>query len=269
MDRIAEQTISIVRAAGEMVCSQFKQTKKILHKGQANYVTQIDFAVQDFLVEKLQEIVPESSFITEENAKDIHKLAAQTWIIDPVDGTTNLIHNYPHIAISTAFYQDGTPILGVVYNPLTREMFHAVAGKGAYLNGEPINVSPNKKLVNCIVGFGLPYNRLKAHIMFEAVESLFYQCQDLRRTGSAALDLAYVACGRIDGYFELSLAPWDYAAGYLLVKEAGGKITGWDNKRVQVPQSADLVASNKAIHHSLIEILRKSDSLRPLTTAVK
>jgi myo-inositol-1(or 4)-monophosphatase len=251
------QIISVVQEAGKIITEDFMNRKDIGQKGFGNYVTNVDYKVQEFLFDKLQAVIPASTFISEETSNKKFELGDATWIIDPIDGTTNFIHCYPHLAISVALYLEGQPFFGTTYNPITKELFHAQLGKGAFLNNHQIRVSPNKELDKCIVGFGLPYDRSKAQMVFKVCEHIFQQCQEVRRTGSAALDLAYVACGRLDGYFEMNLAPWDFGAGVLILKEAGGCITNWNNKTISATEYSNIVATNRYIHEAVINSIEQ------------
>lgn len=219
---LLDPVIQSVRSAGEMILQRpsFTVTEK---EGHANFVTNIDCAVEAFLIHELTSLLPSSGVIGEE--KDNLILSSDpTWIIDPVDGTTNMIHDLRSSAISVALAVDCIPILGVVYQPYTDELFSAVSGKGATLNGQPIHVS-NTTFDHALVAFGTcPYHPDLAAKSMNSALSFMHSCADLRRSGSAAIDLANLACGRTDVYFEWTLKPWDFAAGMLLVTEAGGQI---------------------------------------------
>ena len=190
-------------------------------EGHANFVTNIDREVEDYLQSALLKLVPGSRMIGEEKENDSLS-DLPTWIVDPVDGTTNLIHGYRMSAVSIALCEGEEPVLGLVWQPWSKEMFLAEKGKGATLNGSPIHVSAHP-FDRALIAFGTsPYNPDLAEKSMSAALEFLLKCADIRRSGSAALDLAYLACGRHDAFFELSLKPWDYAAGSLLVREAGG-----------------------------------------------
>lgn len=192
-------------------------------EGHANYVTNIDCLVQEFLEKALTELLPGSQFIGEE--KENQALTdAPTWIVDPLDGTANLIHDYRTSAVSIALCEKKEPVIGLVWQPYTQELFYAEKGKGAFLNGSPIHVS-HTPFQEALVGFGTApyYEELEKKSMLMAGDFL-HSCADIRRSGSAAIDLSNLACGRTDIFFELRLKPWDYAAGSLIVQEAGGEI---------------------------------------------
>lgn len=245
----------LVLQAGEIVAERFETKKQVKEKSFGNFVTQVDFEVQYFIRNGLSKILPESSFIGEENYNRLLRLNKYIWILDPIDGTTNLVHGYPHMAISLALYEKYTGLFGIVYNPINKEMFTGIANGGAFINNKAIETSKFKTLDECIIGYGLPYKRSKANTIFKIIESLHPKCQDFRRSGSAALDLAYVACGRLDGYFELDLRPWDFAAGKIILEEAGGTVTKWDGAQIDVLKSNNIVATNGLIHEDLLTIL--------------
>ncbi len=192
-------------------------------EGHANFVTDLDQRVQDELEHALLQLLPGAHFIGEEKEND-GLTDAPTWIVDPIDGTTNLIHDYRMSAVSIALCEGRKPILGLIWQPFTQELFYAEKGKGAFLNDTPIHVS-DTPYAQALVAVGTaPYNEELRETGMALAEAFLRDCADIRRTGSAALDLAYLACGRIDAFYELLLKPWDYAAGSLIVQEAGGII---------------------------------------------
>lgn len=217
---LKEQLEKTVREAGAML-SDDRRLEVETKEGHANYVTAVDRQVQEFLWERLPLLVAGSRFIGEEGAA-ASLTDEPTWIVDPVDGTTNLIHDYRQSAVSVALAVEREPVVGLVYQPFTDELFCAEKGKGAYLNGKPIRVS-ELGMDRALVSFGTsPYNPQKAEISLKLALKYLLTCADIRRSGSAALDLCNVACGRTEVFFELELKPWDVAAGALLVTEAGG-----------------------------------------------
>ncbi len=237
----------IVREAGKIVLSARNIHEGIESKqGRANFVTQYDVEVQTFLINELSKKFPEAGFIGEEGDNEEVK-SDYCFIIDPIDGTTNFIYDYHHSAISVGLQYKGEMILGVVFNPYLDEMFHAEKGKGAFLNGGPIKVL-DEGLADGIVGFGTaPYYRDKADETFELVRKLFDKCLDIRRSGSAALDLCYVAAGRFVLFCEKVVCTWDYAAASLIITEAGGKISTIEGEKMpfSIPTSV-LAAGSKA-----------------------
>lgn len=200
------------------VCNMQIHTKE----GHANFVTDMDVSIQNELMEKLQDVVPGASFIAEE--KDNGEPAGLTWLIDPIDGTQNFINGYQHSAISVALVAEGKGCLGVVYDPYLQEMFWAVRGGGAFVNDRPIKVSERPLETGLVILGTSPYRRDLAKKTFSAAQTIFQSCGDIRRSGSAALDLCYLAAGRCEGFFEMVLSPWDYAAASVLIQEAGGMI---------------------------------------------
>lgn len=225
----------------------------VREKGLADYVTQVDIAVQNFLKKELFSLAPDIQFLGEETGLQEMK-ADSFWILDPVDGTTNLMHDYQHSVVSLALYDQGEIVTGVVYDPFREEVFSAIKGKGSFLNGQPIHVSKAEKLSDTIIGLGTAKREL-ADENFARFRRVFGQCQDVRRLGSAALELAYIACGRQDGYFERYLNPWDYAAGMLLVQEAGGTVTDFTGKPLDPKKSGSIAGTNGPIHAGLLKLL--------------
>lgn len=235
---------AIVRKSGQMMLKEITP-EVILKEGHANYVTQTDRDVQDFLLEKLTALLPESGFFGEEQENSA--LTDQpTWVVDPIDGTTNYIRGLHHSSVSVALSVGKQLALAAVYNPYRDEMFLAQAGKGASLNGQSIRCA-DTPFEHAVVAFGSSlYSPQLVNATMSAVREYMRVCGDLRRFGSAALDLAYVACGRCDVFFEYSLSPWDYAAGLLLVQEAGGKtaLLNLPGKRLDFSKPASVFAAS-------------------------
>lgn len=243
-----------LREAGKLFHEMKVDDSQVIRKGAANFVTQVDYMVQDFIIRNLNKILPESNIISEESKKNNYSFDRPTWILDPVDGTTNFMYGYRHSAISLLLVAEQKPALSFIYNPYTDEMFYAEAGNGAWLNGSKITVSCHKTLEDSLIAFGTtPYDRSKADVTFETVKHIYLQCRDIRRSGSAALDIAYVACGRIDGFFEYCLQPWDYAAGILILQEAGGRITNFKGGELNALSPDSVLATNKLIHATMLE----------------
>jgi len=227
--------------------------------GTANYVTAYDVAVQNFLMERITKRFPQAVFIAEEKENDPAVMANELcFVIDPIDGTTNFIHDYRHSCISLGLISGGETVFGAVYDPYLSEMFTAVRGEGAYLNGKRIFVS-DRGMGEAVTAFGTcPYYKdsvAKANFAF--AEELFFATADLRRCGSAALDLAYLAAGRNDIFFEFRLSPWDFAAGALLVEEAGGIITRKDGRPMKAGLPCSCLAANPRIYPDLLAMAKK------------
>ncbi|NBK91124.1 inositol monophosphatase [bacterium 1XD21-13] len=224
-------------------------------KGPADYVTQVDTDIQNFLAHELHKLAPGIQFLGEEEG--LHEMSGDTyWILDPIDGTTNLIHDYQHSTVSLGLYEKGEITLGIVYDPFREDVYYARKGTGSFLNGKPIRVSQANTLKETIISFGTaPYDKGLAKENFERLLKVFMESQDIRRTGSAALDLAYVACGRTGGFFEARLSPWDFAAGMLLISEAGGMITDFSGAPLDLLKRGSVVATNGRIHEELRGLL--------------
>ena len=235
-----------------------RNLNEIINKeGHANYVTDIDCRVEAYLEKALAELLPGSEFIGEE--KENRALTdAPTWIVDPLDGTTNMIHDYRLSAVSIALCERKKPVIGLVWQPYTRELFWAEAGKGAFLNGQPIRVSqtPYEEAL-VAVGTAPYYVELKEKGLAMAGDFL-RECADIRRSGSAAMDLAYLACGRHEIFFELRLKPWDYAAGSLLVREAGGEVRmPLEGGAMDFGKTAAILAGTPACMERAAEVFRR------------
>lgn len=231
-EALLKEIIEITHLCGEIMLSATDIQRRIHQKeGKGNFVTDYDSKVQAVLKEKLLKLVPGAVFFGEEDDADKADVSkGYAFIVDPIDGTTNFTKGLDMSCISVALAKDGYPVIGVVYNPYKNETFYAEKGKGAYLNGKPIHVS-DKTLEEGLVFFGTaPYNPEYAEKSFRLLYRYFEKTQDVRRSGSAAIDLCSVACGRAELYFEMLLNPWDFAAGSLIVEEAGGNVTDMEGK---------------------------------------
>lgn len=246
-EQLLKEIIAAVRTCGTIILNADRTKPGIDEKaGHANFVTAYDKKVQEELQKKLLAILPEAVFVGEE--EDVHASVADgyAFIVDPIDGTTNFIKDYHASAISVGLTKDGERYMGVVYNPYLDEMFTAVRGQGAFLNGRPIQVS-NQPLENGIVIFGTaPYYEDLAKKSFDMAYQYFCKALDVRRSGSAAIDLCNVAAGRAELFFELRLSPWDYAAGSLIVEEAGGVVTRIDGGEITLNEGCGVLATNAA-----------------------
>ncbi len=251
-----EDLIALVKSTKELILGQ-DVTHDYTAKGKADYVTKVDISVQSYLQDKLLKMYPEIKFMGEESSDNNIDLDLPTWILDPIDGTTNLIHQYQMSAVSLSLMIDKKPYLGIVYNPFTDEMFYAQKGKAAFLNGKPIKVAPVETISECLVSIGTsPYEKYRADEIFETFKKIFVSAQDIRRSGSAALDLCYVAAGRLGGYLERGLKPWDYMAGAVIIQEAGGSVSDWDDNEIKYGEYSDVLSSNKNIHKELLELAK-------------
>ena len=255
-DPLAEGAVQAVLEAGELLADP-AAVRSIRAKSETDYVTNVDLAVQEFLREHLAALAPDVQFMGEKQDNSALDLTRPCWILDPVDGTTNLIHSFQHSAISLALAEGGQIVFGMVYNPYSGECFTARRGCGAWRNGRFIHVSSVSRLEDSLLCAGtVPGRRELADKAFCQMRNLYNVCQDIRRTGCASLDLCWVACGRLDGYVELFLQPWDYAAGLLIVNEAGGRITAPDGSPLSLCQGGPLLASNGKLHAALQSLLK-------------
>lgn len=217
-----ENVERIIKKAGQMII-EGNGADEITEKGRYDYVTETDKKVQEYIITSISELFPEAYFIAEEKENEILTMEKSTWILDPVDGTLNLIHNLRFSGISLAYAEEGEIKYAAIYNPYSEELFTAEKGKGAWLDGSRINARNVTSTEECIASVGTSSgNRVKSGLDFENMRNIFECCRDIRRLGSASLELAYIACGRIDFFVERNLKLWDYAAGMLIVTEAGG-----------------------------------------------
>lgn len=247
-----QHIINLVRETKEIITNR-ELAAQVKEKGVADYVTQVDIAVQNFMRRSLYTLAPDIQFLGEETG--LQQMSADCyWILDPVDGTTNLMHNYQHSVVSLALCRQKEIVLGIVYDPFHDELFSAVKGEGSFLNGQSIHVSATPKLSETIIGIGTAKREL-AKENFTRFLKVYENSQDVRRLGSAALELAYTACGRQGGYFEIYLNPWDYAAGMLLVQEAGGKVTDWNGNLLDPAQGCQVIGTNGLVHEELLKLL--------------
>jgi len=238
--------------AGARIADVWHEQRNVSFKGEVDLVTDTDKAVEELVVRRLRAAFPQHPILAEETAAaaDFAQVASEEylWIVDPLDGTTNFAHGYPHVAVSIGLVHRGEPYLGVVRDPMRNETFTATRGAGAFLNAAPIRVSQTGELNHALVGTGFPYDRrLHAAAYLRFVEDFLLRAQGVRRAGTAALDLCWVACGRLDGFWELKLKPWDVAAGVAVVREAGGTVTDFDGSPFD-PCAQRLLASNGLIH---------------------
>ncbi|MEE8885921.1 MAG: inositol monophosphatase [Eubacteriales bacterium] len=246
----------IVRSA-EGIFENREDSQKVHTKGRADYVTEVDFHVQQYLQRRLLEEFPDVQMMGEEKDNSDIDFSKKVWILDPVDGTTNLIHDMRASAISLGYVEGGKIAAGVIFLPFSGEMYTAERGKGAFLNGHPIHVSAAETLDECLISVGTaPYYHEYADWTFEAAKKVFLRSQDIRRSGSAAMELSYIAAGRLDGTFERILQPWDFSAGICILEEAGGKATDFDGNPVDFTKKGPVVASNGKVHEELLDCIR-------------
>ena len=243
---ILNEIIVAAKECGQVMLQADRNNFGIKDKaGKANFVTAYDCKIQEMLQIKLAQILPEAEFLGEEEDCRINRKAEYIFVVDPIDGTTNFIKDYHMSCVSIGLIRNGKRYLGVVHNPYLDETFSAISGKGAYMNGNAIHVSSDD-LENGVVLFGSsPYNTELAKASFELAYEYFQKCLDIRRSGSAALDLCSIASGRAELYFELILSPWDFAAGALIVEEAGGIVTTVEGDTLSCLEKSSVLARNK------------------------
>ncbi|HZS63096.1 MAG TPA: inositol monophosphatase family protein [Xanthobacteraceae bacterium] len=252
--------IKAARLAGRTLKRDFGEVEQlqVSMKGPANFVTASDKRAEEILRQELAKARPGYGFLGEEGGRIQGSDSTHLWIVDPLDGTTNFLHGIPQFAISIALEREGTIVAGLIYNPANDEMFLAERGKGAFLNDKRLRVAARRRLMDSIVACGLPhYGRGDLALGARELAAVQPVVAGLRRFGSAALDLAWTAAGRYDGYWERALSPWDMAAGILMVREAGGFVTDLDAKDTMLT-SGDIIAGNEIIHRELLQILRKA-----------
>ncbi len=273
-----ELAIEAARDAGALLRERLTQPRNVQFKGSVDLVTDSDRASEALIAQRIRDAFPAHRLIGEEGARGAGpgpdtpggpNGSAGTgdpsrfgWVVDPLDGTTNYTHGYPHFAVSIGLECDGTVILGVVYDPMRDELFVAERGDGASCNGAPIAVSGQGELLRSLLATGFPYDLTKRQESDAIWLALNSACQGVRRDGSAALNLCYVACGRVDAFWERPLQPWDMAAGAILIEEAGGIVTNyrgadWD------PYQREVIASNGALHPTMLAVIEEHASPEP------
>jgi myo-inositol-1(or 4)-monophosphatase len=250
--------IQTAREAGQILADKFGRALQVSNKGDIDLVTESDLAAERLIVERIRSYHPRHRILTEESGdvaeagsrEDAHK-----WIIDPLDGTTNYAHGYPVFCVSIALEHEGRVVVGVVYDPSRDELFAAERGEGATLNGRRVRVSETDELNRALICTGFPYDVRTRTDFARHFRDFIMKAQSVRRDGAAALDLAYVASGRFDGFYEEGLRPWDVAAGVLLVEEAGGRITHYDGSPFHI-YKPPIAASNGLVHEAMLSVLQ-------------
>ena len=242
--------------AGKILKDNFGKSLEIDFKGDINLVTHIDRLCEETIVNIVRDRYPDHQILAEEG-EGKRSESPYRWIIDPLDGTTNYAHGFPFFCVSIALEKDSEVVLGIIYDPLLEELFMAEKGKGAHLNNKKIKVSSTEDLNHSLLATGFPYDlRETKENNLDHFSNFIMSAQAVRRAGSAALDLCYVAMGRFDGFWELKLSPWDVAAGSLIVKEAGGIVTNFKGRDFDI-YSKEILASNKKIHKEMVQVLKK------------
>ena len=257
MDAYRTWIEEVAREAGALLRERLDDRHVVEYKGEINLVTEADCLSEALIVERIRREFPGHDILTEESPETATGSDFR-WIIDPLDGTTNYAHGYPVFCVSIALEVKGVIRQGAVYNPMLNELFTAEKGAGAFLNGRSLTVSRTETLSRSLLATGFPYDiREDRNNNINYFRVMALSAQAVRRAGAAALDLAYIAAGRFDGFWELKLMPWDTAAGWLMVKEAGGEVTDLLGKKYDLA-SPNILASNGAIHRDMMEALRSS-----------
>ena len=247
------QIINLVKSTKKFIFNENLKNDLSI-KVDSDFVTQVDLSISKYLKKELYKLYPDIPFMSEED--DFSTLTNNRWILDPIDGTTNLIFDYKMSSVSLALMQNKEIVFGIVYNPFTNELFTAIKGHGAYLNNNKI-VAKDRNIKNCLIEFGLgaQYKNL-ADENFEIAKDIFKECLDLRRTSSSALEVCYIACGRLNGYFEKILHPWDYAASTLILKESGGKASDWNGNQLQYNETSSIICGSTTAYNFLYNKLK-------------
>ncbi|MDE3166286.1 MAG: inositol monophosphatase [Acidobacteriota bacterium] len=248
-----ETAVDIAREAGSLLAHYFERRVAFELKGEYDLVTEADRASEKLVVERLRSHFPQHAIMAEEGGG--HENGGEyRWYVDPLDGTTNFAHSFPMFNITLGLERAGEMIAGVIYDPVRNEMFTAEKGAGAYLNHHRIRVSGCKRLEDCLASTGFPSRKRHQNVNIHFYHQMAMASHGVRRTGSAAIDLAYVACGRLDAFWEFGLNPWDMAAGVLIVREAGGAVSDMNGGTHSVTSSAHLLADNGAIHTPVLDL---------------
>jgi myo-inositol-1(or 4)-monophosphatase len=259
LEKIERNVIECCQEVSEFMkveSAAFDRTRIEQKNGFNNLVSYVDKECERKIVKALEKLVPGAGFITEEGTVEQSKNQEYNWVIDPLDGTTNFLHGLPLYAISIGLVRNNHPVLGVVYNVVPDECFHAIQGGKAYLNNEEIKVSAIDQISESLLATGFPYYHLdKSEEYLEIIKDFLAKTHGIRRLGSAAIDLAFVACGRLEGFFEYNLNPWDVAAGVFIVQQAGGRVTDFREGNNHI-FGGELCASNGALHSQMLKLIQ-------------
>ena len=250
--------IELARDAGSVLKHYMEREKHVQLKGRANLVTIADKESEALIIRRILERYPNHAILAEESGMSgAQDGEAGRWVIDPLDGTTNFAHQYPFFCVSIGFEQAGNVLCGAVYDPCRDELFSAARGEGSFMNGQPLQVSEIEKLGSALILTGFPYGvRQKMKTAMAQFEAFLFDSQAVRRGGSAALDLCYIALGRCDGFWEMDLHPWDTAAGRVILEEAGGRLSDFAGNPFSI-YGKQIVASNGKIHEEMVDVLRR------------
>jgi myo-inositol-1(or 4)-monophosphatase len=259
LQAIEKDVIEITREVGEFIRiegASFDRARIEQKEGFNNLVSYVDKEAERKLVTALRKIVPQAGYITEEGTVEQSEKHEYNWIIDPLDGTTNFLHGLPIFAISIGLTRGDKTILGVVHHVIRNECFHAIEGQPAYCNSDEIHVSPLETLSESLLATGFPYYHFeKQNVYLDIIKDFLEKSHGIRRLGSAAIDLAYVACGRLEGFFEYNLNAWDVAAGAFIVQQAGGKVTDFKGGN-NFLFGGELCAANGLMHEEMLQMIK-------------
>jgi myo-inositol-1(or 4)-monophosphatase len=249
--------LETARQAGQVLLEKFGREIHVTKKGDINLVTDADLASEALIIERIRSYYPKHSILAEEAGNAVVSGGGNTWkwIIDPLDGTTNYAHGYPCFCVTIALEHDGEIVLGVTFDPTRNELFAAERGRGASLNNKPIRVSHTEELGDALIVTGFPYDFKDRDDFARHLTEMLLRSRGVRRDGSAAIDMAYVACGRFDGFWEEGLHAWDVAAGVLMIEEAGGQVSYYDGSPFSVYEPP-ICASNGLLHTQLLDVLK-------------
>jgi myo-inositol-1(or 4)-monophosphatase len=262
LDDYARHAAQIARDAGAVLRERFGQPHDVRFKGTIDMVTEADQAAEDLIADRLRTLCPDHDLLCEEGSVGASSGAAYRWVVDPLDGTTNFAHGLPTFAVSIALEDVIGPILGAVYDPMRDELFTAQRGRGSRLNGHPIQVSSINSLIASILVTGFSYDLDRRTHQAETWRDFLTRVQAIRQTGSAALNLCYIAAGRLDGYWERGISPWDVAAGAVIVTEAGGKVTDMRGGTFHT-DGRQILASNGRLHGDLLGVIAVHEEPSP------
>ncbi len=248
--------LEAAHAAGRLLMRSLGKLRhsQVAAKGASDYVTSVDRAAERLILHRIRRRFPRHGLRAEESGRHA-RTSAYEWLIDPIDGTTNYIHQFPAFCVSIGLAREGRLVVGVVFDPWRDETFHGLRGQGAFLNRRPIRVASRRRVADCLIATGFPF-RIRGRLTpyLRSFRAVFLRSSGIRRAGSAALDLAYTACGRLDGFWEMGLSSWDMAAGALLMTEAGGRVSDFAGGDTYMTRGS-IVAANPAIHRQLVRLL--------------
>lgn len=260
MEKVKQVGIGAAYRAGEILKEHFGNLERVRNKGAIDLVTEADIASEKAIVEAIHTAFPDHSIVAEESGS-FQGTPENCWFIDPLDGTTNYAHNLGFYSVSIAFYHQNTASVGIVFNPVSAELFTATKDRGAHLNNHPIRVSAQKTVQESLLATGFPYNlNTILNRLITRFQNCLGACQGIRRLGSAALDLCYVACGRFDGFWEENLNSWDTAAGVLIAQEAGARVTDFKDRPFHIDKR-QILATNGHIHSEMMTLLNTEDDI--------